>query len=109
MILSWEGFYKRIPIMLRGVVRFCLGIVLSASALMLLSSLWWAGTIGLLILAITYRLYINRRKVRKAEACEGCAELTSGGVCSGFELQAEKLRELELVLSKNLEKEIGTW
>ena len=52
---------------------------------------------------------MNKRKNRKAEACEGCTELAVGGVCSGFKLQAEKLRELEVVLTENLEKEIGIW
>ena len=109
VILSREGWYKKLPALLRGVVRFCTGVLLSVSVLMLFSSLWWAGAIGLLVLMITYRLYMTRRKIRKAETCEGCAELASGRVCSGFEFQAEKLRELELVLTKNLEKETGAW
>ena len=83
--------------------------MISASAIMLLTSLWWTGVTGLLILTVTYKLYMAKRKNRKAEACEGCDELAEGGVCSGFELQAEKLRELEIVLTENLEKEIGIW
>jgi hypothetical protein len=51
--------------------------------------------VGLVALMVFWRIYFRAREGRKALACDGCAEIGSGRVCSGFAEQAAHLRDYE--------------
>lgn len=100
--LGHPSIHRRLPRALRDLGRGLLGAWLAA--LLFLGP--WAGPTSLalhilpvLVLAIPL---VRRRRLAKADACRGCSELESPGVCSGYKLQAEALGRWEEAQSARL-------
>ena len=56
---------------------------------------WWQGLGAAALLIALYIGYAWRRARQVVERCDGCPELDSQGVCSGFRPQAEAWRAHE--------------
>lgn len=95
LLLSWPTLYKKWPRSVRDLLRCAGGALIPVSAALCLSPHFWAGLPGLLLIAAFWIAYFRQRKRRKLKACNGCAELGTDRICSGFALQAERIRRYE--------------
>jgi hypothetical protein len=95
LLLSLPGVYRIWGRPVRDVLRFSSGALIGASLFLLFGFEPLAGGLGLVFLFVHWRFYLNRRRARKARACDGCPDLVPGKVCPGFERQAEYIREWE--------------
>ncbi len=95
LCFSFPTWYKEWRRAGRDLVRWLLGIVLVLNA-----SLWVEGRVieglaGALVLFLFWRFYFHHRHHRQIHACDGCPELGKPGACSGFTMQAARIRRYE--------------
>lgn len=95
LAFSWPAWYKRWPRVLRDVLRLMMGLTIAMCGYLLLSGQPVTGLVGAAVLAAFWKGYMVRRRSRRLEACAGCAELHAGGICTGFTLHAERIRQYE--------------
>ncbi len=91
---SYPGWYKKWSRGVRDVLRFLLGVVITANIILLFSHPYFMIP-ALAVMLICWRIYFVRRGKRRANICNGCPELGCEGVCSGYELQANRIRKYE--------------
>ncbi len=94
---SHPAIYKKIPRLLRDLLRFNLGVIISFSLLLPIyyhqEFLLSAVTIGISL--IFGKFYYKRRSIRKIQLCKNCSEYQTGSICSGYQMQATLIREYE--------------
>ena len=95
VLLSLPLWYKRWPRWFRDLLRFSMGAVLALWGYLLITGHWAVGCGGGLALAAFWVFYRALRKKRKLHACDGCPEFGQPKVCSGYTLQAERMRNFE--------------
>ncbi|MDM8524016.1 hypothetical protein QUF80_11670 [Desulfococcaceae bacterium HSG8] len=49
----------------------------------------------MIILSFFWIIYFRERKTRKLKACDNCSEYGKGEICSGFRIQAQRIRRFE--------------
>lgn len=95
LALSMPPFYKRIHRIGRDVLRFLLGFTLPWIGFALWYSHAFHAVVACLLLVTGWLAYKRKRAFSKLHECDGCPELGNQRVCSGFELQAERIRDYE--------------
>jgi len=93
--LSLPPLYKRLPRVLRDLLRMGGGGFLVVGAYVTLFVNIPAGLAALAALVAFWWMYFKMRRKRKLRECDGCPELANETVCSGFALQAEHVRRYE--------------
>jgi len=94
--LSHPSIYQKIPRIIRDILRFNLGGIVSFSVLLLFyynKVLLPSFVIG--ISFIFWRYYYQKRRIRKIKFCEDCNEYQKDSICSGYTFQASLIREYE--------------
>ena len=104
-LLSAPPFYKKWPRPVRDLLRFGAGALIPAGFIVLVHGSLILGAAGLLLLWIHWRVYLRRRRERRARACEGCSDLTAGTVCPGFRMQADAARAYEHAASARIARQ----
>jgi len=112
LALSMPWVYHRLPRRMRDGLRFTLGSVIVLSGLAVWQGHWLPGGIGLVVMLVAWRFYRRSRGIHKQHACDGCPELGSRTVCSGYAYQADLIRAYErtatdLVLNTGFVPPIG--
>ncbi len=81
----------------RDLLRSGAGCSIALTAIALVRGEWLLGGAALVILALGWCYYRKKRGAKKSHACDGCPELRSGQahVCSGYQMQAARLRRYE--------------
>lgn len=92
---SVPPLYKRLPRRVRDILRFQAGALIPLALHVCISIQFWVGAVGLAAILAFWCLYFRLRKIRKLCECDGCPELGSGDICSGFALQAGHVRRYE--------------
>ena len=95
LTLSAPPLYKRLPRVVRDLLRFTSGALIPLSLYICIRSSVWVGAIGLAALFAFWLVYFRVRKERQLKACDGCAELGEKSICSGFAMQAAQVRKYE--------------
>lgn len=95
VVLSHPRFYKRMPRLLRDLLRTSMGLLIVACGGLFLSGCYFTGAVLSVVLFAFWRFYFRLRHARRLAACNGCPELNGDGVCSGFARQAESVRTYE--------------
>ena len=104
--MSISRGYKKLFRWKRDLLRFSLGFLVGITFFKIIN-LDLLGFLSLVLLCSAYGMYYKKRKIRKLQDCNGCAELDNGKVCSGFELQAKDLTHYEDILSEIAYKKKG--
>lgn len=99
--LSWPAWYRRLPRILRDLLRAGAGlsIALLAWAVGSHPTVAWPLLPALALLWWWFRL---ARMQVMARRCNGCPEFTGIGVCSGYRLHADLARALEDELERDM-------
>jgi hypothetical protein len=92
VIGSHPALHGRWPRPVRDALRFGTGALPPLALALIATGAPALGASALVALAVLYVVYARARSRRKARACEGCPELATAGVCSGFQLQAVAMR-----------------
>ena len=92
LALSMPPFYKRIHRIGRDALRFSLGFTLPWVGFALWNGQAFHAGVACLLLTTGWLAYKRKRAFSKSHECDGCPELGNQRVCSGFELQAERIR-----------------
>lgn len=92
---SAPPLYKRLPRWIRDILRFLSGALIPVALHVCISVQFWVGAFGLAALLAFWCLYFKLRRTRKLRECDGCLELGSGEICSGFAYQAGHVRRFE--------------
>lgn len=95
LIFSIPPLYKRLPRLLRDVVRFTSGMLIPAGFFLCTGPGYLIGILGLAALFVFWRIYLHMRKARKLRECDGCSELGENRICSGFAMQAGHIRKYQ--------------
>ena len=96
LALSFPPWYKTYwPRPMRDVLRFALGLVIALCGYLAVSGQLTAGLAGVVLLATMWKVYGVLRGRQKDRACDRCPELTAEGICAGFALQADRIRQYE--------------
>lgn len=91
---SFPQWYKSWNRSVRDFLRFGLGTLITMDiALMFHFPL--VAVPGMIIMLFFWKYYFKKRGGRKAHSCDGCPELDAGGICSGYQFQAERIRLYE--------------
>jgi len=93
--LSFPRWYPRWSRGARDLLRGGSGVAIAG----LLAPLWLGEpALGLSTLATIVAVYVwfsRVRREKKLRYCEGCSELNTAGVCSGYKHQAERIQAYE--------------
>lgn len=95
LLLSVPHIYRFYPRPVRDILRFLLGAALASTLLFFFSKALFVGVIGTFLLLVIRAVLQRQRAILKSKACQGCEELSLQGICSGFVLQAERIRRYE--------------
>ena len=94
--LSHPAIYKTTPRFVRDILRFNLGAIISFSLLLpICHQKLYLPLISTGISIIFWKIYYQKRSIRKIKFCENCSEYRTGKICSGYILQAGLVREYE--------------
>lgn len=107
LLLSWPTFYRRLPRLVRDGARAGAGLLLALATAATVSGAWWVGGSVLIVLAACYVVYARARREQRGHLCDGCQELGQSGVCSGYSMQAERIRAYEDAMIERLAPSIG--
>ena len=102
LLPSAPPVYTRLPRGVRDVLRFGAGLLLPMTVAVGVGGALAAARGSLAVMWGFWRLYFLLRGARRAAACNGCPELTAGGICSGFAQQADAFRQYEEAASSML-------
>lgn len=92
---SLPGPYGRLSRTAKDGLRFSTGLLGGLLSSLALAQRWKPFALLAAAAAGGYRFLTLRRAAAKATACDGCPELTSEGICSGYAQQAVSLRAYE--------------
>ena len=95
ILLSFPAIYKKLPRLLRDLVRFGMGATIVLAISVFWTSYWPLAAGLVFVLFYFWRYYFRLRKIRRAKACQNCPEYGQGPTCSGTELQIASLRKYE--------------
>lgn len=93
--LSHPSLYHRQSRLARDALRCGAGVIAGLLVVMLARGEGVAGAATITLLTVVYVGYQRSRRRVLACACEGCLELDSGRICSGFRLQSERILACE--------------
>lgn len=93
---SHPALHGRWPRPVRDGLRFATGALPAFAVALFATGAPALGALAALGLAVLYVAYARARSGRKARACDGCPELGTDGVCSGFQLQAAAMRAYDV-------------
>jgi len=79
-----------------------MGVTIALCGYLLLSGQMLVGLVGALTLAIFWKAYMTLRRPRRLNACAGCPELHTDRICSGFAMQAERVRCYEIAATARI-------
>ena len=79
---------------MRDVLRFLLGFCFSLGFALAFDA-QVVGIIGLVSMFVLWKILMKNRAKRKLHDCDGCPELKSESICSGFQAQAQASRLYE--------------
>ncbi len=96
IILSYPSHYKKLTRSLQDVLRLAMGTYIGFVPFFLIYRNCLCGIPTIILTLIFWRIYFYQRKMRKLHACDGCPELNSSKICSGFEQQAAAIRLYEI-------------
>jgi hypothetical protein len=102
-ILSHPTLHARWPRPIRDLLRAGAGAAAPLALQSIVGGRPIEGLVALGALAGVIALHRVRRAPQRARMCDGCAELTQSGICSGFRLQALATSAYERELEKDLE------
>jgi hypothetical protein len=102
ILLSLPAWYRRWPRPLRDMLRFAMGVTIALCAHLLLSGQLLVGLVGALALTTFWKAYMVLRRSRRLVACAGCPELHANVICTGFTLQAERVRRYEIAATERI-------
>ena len=100
--MSMPGWYGRWPRPLRDVLRFSLGVTLATCAALVVAGQWLVGLLGAAVLLVCWAIYKTLRQARRQHNCDGCGELTTKAICSGYRRQARAVRRYETIATERL-------
>ena len=92
---SMPHWYKRWPRVMRDVLRYSMGATMVLCGYVLATGHFVAGIAGTVALITFWRFYLALRRGRRLASCDGCLELGSHGICSGYRWQAQCTRAYE--------------
>lgn len=92
---SYPVLYKRLPRPCRDLVRLMLGIVPPLVIWTALGNQIVLALCVLLLSCIFWKIYFRQRQRRKLASCESCNEYSADTICSGYVMQAGRIREYE--------------
>lgn len=95
VVLSAPWWYKKWPRCVRDILRFALGLSIAFYLGLVFTGHVAIGIIGAVLMSAFWKVYLHLRADRKLRACQGCEQLKSGQICSGFAYQAEHIRRYE--------------
>lgn len=88
MLLSLPSPYKRLPRMLRDLLRFSAGLCIALAPYIALRVSLWAGLLSILAILLFRHFYLRSSLRRRLSQCRACpASSENGEVCEGFALQ----------------------
>ncbi|MHC4228592.1 MAG: hypothetical protein ACYSWW_09865 [Planctomycetota bacterium] len=95
LALSGPWCYKRLPRVVRDILRWTMGAVIAICGYLWISRELIVAIPVTIVLLVFWMAYFNVRRKRRLHACDGCEELSDKGVCSGCRLQADGVRRYE--------------
>jgi hypothetical protein len=92
LTLSWPPIYKRLPRIIRDILRATLGAAIPTTAYLLLGSFTALAAAGTGCFVLFWRRATRKRHQHKVKICECCSELSSEHACSGYQQQLASIR-----------------
>lgn len=95
VLFSYPKIYRKLNRVICDLIRFSLGSIIVCNVYF---ALFYRCLINISILIILYIIKKNFVKLRaetKLTSCNGCIELNTGGICSGYIIQSEYIRKFE--------------
>lgn len=93
--LSHPVVYKKLPRLLRDLLRYSLGFLILQTFFMALQGHFFLAACSCLLLSLFRLVYYQKRAQRKLEKCYRCEEYSDSKVCSGYHRQTLLIREYE--------------
>ena len=101
-LLSSPNIYRKFSRRWRDTIRAGMGAGLGLWAALFLSGGHWVALATFPILFAIYRFYHSQRRKLKQHMCDGCSDLNTEGICSGYAQQANSIRLYQIQIEDRL-------
>ena len=102
LVLSHPPLYDRFNRLGKDTLRVVAGILGAVMVTALFAGAFWLTLPALGVFLLSYRFSLKAYGRAKRNACEGCPELGTGDVCSGFRHQLPHIRAYEMAATEHL-------
>ncbi len=104
LFASYPWIYRKIPRLIRDAIRIGTGIFSGFLFSLLLTSWFWLSLATFAGLFVVFKFFQAKRKHVKQTECNGCPELGGNAVCSGYQQQADSIRNYRACLEEEYNK-----
>ncbi|MCA9400593.1 MAG: hypothetical protein KC713_03130 [Candidatus Omnitrophica bacterium] len=101
LFISYPKWYHHYSRFFRDVLRLALGAVLPSIIVLAVFQQWLTSSLLCCLLMGFKWIYSHESRKLQQKVCEGCPEYHDQGICSGFQLKSQRMRQYEAFIREN--------